>query len=167
MRNVIIMRGPSGCGKSTWIQENAPDAIVVSADHFFEHEISNAEAELTRNPLRKVFDENEHIIEYRFNPTKLGEAHASCLRKFIGLLSSGAANIVVDNTNVHLWEYENYVLLAKQAGCKVRIVEFRPTTIEQLNLCAKRNTHKVPIEYVAKMCYEFEHDETANVQVIV
>ena len=37
MLEAIILRGPAGSGKSTWVEKNCPDAVVVSADHFFIH----------------------------------------------------------------------------------------------------------------------------------
>ncbi len=97
---VIILRGISGSGKTTWIAKNTPEAFVVSADHFF-------------------LDENN---EYRYDATKLQEAHESCYRAFIEALTDKRPLIAVDNTNVALWEITPYNLAARAFGYDVEIL---------------------------------------------
>lgn len=151
MSKVIIMRGPSGCGKGTWIQKHVPEAFVVSADNFFMKPCSYP----TSNP---TFNFHGKMYEYVFDPSKLGEAHAQCMFRFINLIRNPCSNplIVVDNTNIHHWEFEAYISSAKLADYDVQVVAFRPYTIDEIKLCAMRNTHRVPIGVIAKMCYEFE-----------
>ncbi len=143
MKNtVVILRGPSGSGKSTWIKdkyygEQYDDRIVAicSADSFF---VDNQTG------------------EYKFDIYKLGQAHAACLAQFVHVCAGPIEIVIVDNTNIHNWEWTNYELIARALGREVKIVEFRVTTIKQLKLCQQRNTHGVDPATVARMIYEFE-----------
>jgi predicted kinase len=83
---------------------------------------------------------------YCFNPARLGEAHAQCLRRFLGAVSR-KENVVVDNTNTSLLELAPYVSLAQAYRYDLELiyVECSP------ELSAARNTHGVPAETVGKM----------------
>lgn len=126
---VIILRGGSGAGKSTWIKNNHPDAIIVSADDFF------------------MVDG-----EYLFDPAKLGEAHASCLRNFTSLCMDvklaedsldgvGEYPLIVDNTNTSLAEFAGYVSVASAFGHDVEISTFIYDPVDAW----KRNSHGTPL----------------------
>jgi predicted kinase len=138
---VIIMRGASGSGKSTYVAKNFPSAKVVSADKFFE--------------VTTIWEYGRTSVDYRFDPTKLGEAHAWCLNQFIEALYRKEPLIVVDNSNIRIWEFANYVLLARKYGAQVRVLTIEPTQFSALEL-VERNVHKVPIELISKMIATFE-----------
>lgn len=111
---VTILQGISGSGKSTFARTLSAD--VVSADNHF------------------MVDG-----EYRFDPSRLPDAHAECLMTFLACLSSGR-NVVVDNTNTTAVEVAPYYALAQAFGADVEIVRVAcdPAT------AAKRTTHGVP-----------------------
>lgn len=146
-RKVLILRGPSGCGKSTraqHIQDTKkycgwrPFTVrVVSADQFFI---------------------NVDTGEYEFNPLKIGEAHADCLSRFIEILGTASSEtlLIVDNTNIHRWEFHHYVEAARLGGWDVSIEQFVPRSFDDAKLCIKRNQHKVPADVILRMCNEFE-----------
>lgn len=144
MREVIIMRGPAGSGKSTWARKNHPDAVVVSADHFWLVEMADGRQ------------------EYIFNIAQLPEAHQVCLCRFIDVVVAGHKKIVVDNTNIRKWQYRAYAKIARAYGYAVHIVEFRPVSISDIRKCVDRNIHGVPEETVIRMCMEFEEDPDAE-----
>ena len=131
------MQGVSGSGKSTWIRENAPGAIVCSADDYFMIE-----------------------GEYRFDPSKLGEAHKACLRGWIEALNERLVRcvapydscIVCDNTNTSLWELAPYVQTAAALGYEVTVVRCVAPTA----LAASRNLHGVPAGTVEAMACRLE-----------
>lgn len=104
MRTVEILVGPSGSGKSTWAA-NQTAATVVSADHFFE--------------MRGG---------YRFDPAKLGEAHAQCMLRFVEAMVRGVGRsdemVIVDNTNTTPIEVAPYYAVAKAFRCRVVIRRF-------------------------------------------
>ena len=121
---VIIMRGLPGSGKSTYIKNNFPNALVCSADHFFEKD-----------------------GEYNFNPAKLPDAHKACMRTFIKYLSAEAPLIIVDNTNTQLWELSPYVSVAEAFGAEVEILHVK----SDVNTCIDRNVHGVPEKSIKAM----------------
>lgn len=101
---VIILRGISGSGKSTWAKQNAPhDAVIVSADHFF----------IQPNG------------EYVFDPSKLHDAHIDCFRRFLDGIEKKTPTIIVDNTNIHRWEFQPYLLAAQARGYELELITFR------------------------------------------
>lgn len=124
---VVILCGASGSGKSTWASQNYPDAIVVSADHYFIGEDG----------------------EYRFDPSKLGDAHGSCLRHFVKCAQSMITDtVVVDNTNTTTVEIAPYVAVARAYGIEPEIRAWVGSPPEH---ALTRNTHGVPAEVVKAM----------------
>lgn len=129
---VTILQGIPGAGKSSLIPfKNSLNVNkrVVSADAYF----TDAEG------------------NYRFDPTKLPQAHARCLREYTTLLtllnSEPQAEIVVDNTNTTVAEVAPYYALAQAYGYAVRIV-YLPCYPE---VAAARNLHGVTREGCERM----------------
>lgn len=126
MKKVIILRGLPGSGKSTLgkqlaseIQKAGNSVEIVSADKFF-YELGGG--------------------EYKFDPSKIGNAHSSCFRKFIEALQSGVNLIVVDNTNTSGIEISPYKLAADAFDYEVEIRQVESDPEESF----KRNLHGVP-----------------------
>lgn len=145
---VIIERGIPGSGKSTHAKANAssPEYICSADDHFI----------------------NKEGV-YEFKAHELPQAHAKCLKKFIGLVHQhsgpdlvGGRNtvIVVDNTNLRRAEFEAYVKVAEIGDCDVEFSEFVPPRDETLGdyvrLCASRNAHGVSPNQCMRMASVFE-----------
>lgn len=122
---IYLMQGVPGSGKSTWARTNLKNPVVCSADDYF----------LDRHGV------------YHFDPTKLGKAHASCMRKFIEALINKKREIVVDNTNTTVMEMAPYYLAAQAYDRSVTIVHF---DIDP-RIAAARNTHGVPAAAVERM----------------
>lgn len=155
MKKVIILRGLPGCGKSRYAEKLKKEngvCIVCSTDDYFMVD------DLSQGIMR-----GEVPMVYRFDPTKLVEYHQRCLNFFLGSLRHGCSLIIVDNTNIHKWEYCNYEEAALLAGYEVEIVEFHATTIEQVMICARRNSHGVPADVIARHAINFEPDVRATV----
>jgi hypothetical protein len=147
MKKVVILRGVSGSGKSRYACEavaGIDPARICSADQYF-----------------------EHGGRYYFDPMKLPEAHNFCFGRFLEALTDGYPLIVVDNTNSHHWEYENYEKAAKLAGYKAEIVEVQASTVDEIRLCFDRNTHGVPRDIIARMAVDFEPDERAKIIPVI
>lgn len=120
MSKVTILRGVSGSGKSTYAATNYPGALVVSADSFF-----------------------AFVDGYKFDPTKLSEAHGLCLRGFVDAAQRGR-NVVVDNTNITVEEIAPYYAIAEAYGREVEIVTFDVP----ISIAHARNIHNVPLAKV-------------------
>ena len=89
---------------------------------------------------------------YLFDPKKLPQAHQVCMRKFLDATAARKPLIAVDNTAISLWECSPYVSVAEALGYAVEIVRVDA----DLEICAARNTHNVPIEAVRRMAARFE-----------
>lgn len=133
---VVIMRGISGSGKSTYarqIHDLWGPGRIVSADDFFMKDGS-----------------------YRFDPSGIGEAHAVCLGKFLMHLQNRVPLVIVDNTNIRLWEFNNYLKLARWFEYKTEILTTMGFSGELIPLYHSRNVHGVPREIVASQFDNYE-----------
>ena len=59
-------------------------------------------------------------------------------------MKKGTNLIVIDNTNIKLWEMKKYVLEAEKYGYKIEIVETETPWAWNYKQCAKKNSHGVP-----------------------
>lgn len=137
--DVKIISGVSGAGKSSWIrgQDWSDNASVHSADSFFMKEGT-----------------------YKFDASKLGDAHGACLRSFIhgcragwryqetGMLDRVEPPIeVVDNTNLSSEEIAPYYSVAKAYGYEVTLITLRVPS----DMAAMRNQHGVSLSTIKNM----------------
>jgi predicted kinase len=104
---VIILRGISGAGKSTYCATLKGRVEVVSANKYF-------------------ISADDKV--YRFDPSRLNEAHAYCMREYLFYCSGGAEGeeidyLVVDNTNSTPTEIAPYILVAAAYNLKVEVVQ--------------------------------------------
>jgi predicted kinase len=124
MMKVIVMQAISGGGKTTWIRNNYPEAVVTSADHFF-----------------------EKTGEYDFVPQKLPEAHGECFRDYIGYISAPGprtGTVIVDNTGTSIAELAPYCAAALAYGHELEIVSLDCDP----KVAHARNVHGVPLAAV-------------------
>ena len=132
-KKLYIVRGLPGSGKSTFAEALVgADFLVCEADKYF------------------MVDG-----EYRFDGSKLKEAHESCRNLVETYMKDSLVNdqwyreIAVSNTFTQEWEMQPYIDLAKQYGYMVFtvIVENRHGGVNQ---------HGVPDEVLTKMKDRFE-----------
>jgi predicted kinase len=122
--NLYLLRGLPGAGKST-IGKNLK-SINFEADEYF---IKNG--------------------VYKFDPTKIKDAHKWCQNKVKNCMIEGIKDISVSNTFTQEWEMQAYVDMASDYGYMVFsiIVE---------NRHGGKNVHNVPTETLEKMKNRFE-----------
>ena len=132
MKNLYIVRGLPGSGKSTFAKSIAKPYQVFEADQYF---MKNG--------------------KYKFNPTKLKEAHNDCKNRVARRMRENLFNslffnnIVVSNTFTQDWEMKFYRNIAKRYGYKVHtiVVENRHEGV---------NIHGVPEDKLQVMEDRFE-----------
>lgn len=140
-KKVIIMIGVSGSGKSTAVAKMERSVLVCSADLYMTFE-----------------------GVYRFDSSKLSQAHNSCIQQFITYMQmtwGDRYDVVVDNTNCNYEHVATYYNIARAYGYPV---EFRVTNtcnmsrIEQyFDVCAKRNVHGVSAHTIANQFYKMRN----------
>ena len=123
MKELILLRGLPGSGKSTLAKLICNQH--VEADMFFMED-----------------------GEYKFDATKLRQAHEWCRNKTEAWMKKGY-NVVVANTFTQEWEMDAYYGVAEQYGYRVSslIVENRHMGI---------NEHGVPADKLEQMKNRFE-----------
>lgn len=123
MKELILLRGLPGSGKSTLA--NLICNQYVEADMFFMQD-----------------------GEYKFEASKLKQAHAWCQDKTEAWMRNGY-NVVVSNTFTQEWEMDAYYKLAEKYGYRVHslIVENRHDGL---------NKHGVPADKLEQMKNRFE-----------
>jgi len=127
---VIVLSGISGSGKSTLARKLWNDlepghyCKVVSADDYF---------------MVKGEDGTE---TYKFDPTKLTNAHGECYKKYLDVLyfERGFYDLlIVDNTNLSVEEISPYMLAASAFGVEAEVM----TLQVPLDVAQGRNVHGV------------------------
>ena len=89
-RIVVIMRGVPGSGKSFLAKKLQGNGVVLSTDDFF----------------------NNHLGQYVFDARKLSEAHDWNQRRAEREIKAGTNPVIIDNTNLEVWEMQPYVCMA-------------------------------------------------------
>jgi predicted kinase len=123
MKELFLLRGLPGAGKSTLAKSLG--GMQIEADKYF-------------------MDGDE----YKFDPSKLKEAHAWC-QNAVSVWMKSQDKIIVSNTFTQEWEMQPYYDLAEKYGYRVYslIVENRHGGV---------NEHGVPQETLDKMKNRFE-----------
>ena len=124
MRQLVLLRGLPGAGKSTFA--NLLGGIHVEADQYFMQD-----------------------GEYKFDASKLKQAHNWCKLRVEHSMEDGADKITVSNTFTQEWEMDAYFELAEKYGYQTfcLIVENRHDS---------KNIHGCPDDKIEQMRNRFE-----------
>jgi len=115
-KNLILLRGLPGSGKSTLAKLLVDkDYCHKEADMFFVDSDGN----------------------YKFNPSKIKDAHSWCQQEVEFLLKYDHSPVVVSNTFTQEWEMDAYYKMAEDFG-------YRVTSIITENRHGGKNEHGVP-----------------------
>lgn len=125
-KNTIIMQGLPGSGKSTFVNKLLEHfkGEVCSADYYFESEDG-----------------------YNFDKSLIEEAHRFCGNKFVEHVMKNVNLIIVDNTNLNIWEMHPYVWLSKLRSRRCIIIRM----VCDLQKSIERNIHNVPVSTLSHM----------------
>jgi len=59
-------------------------------------------------------------------------------------MKKGVSPVVVDNTNIKLWEMKKYIIEAEKLGYAIEVKESDTPWAFNYKQCAKKNSHSVP-----------------------
>jgi predicted kinase len=122
---LFIVRGLPGSGKSTFAKQLTSN--VFEADHFF-------------------YDEN---CVYKFDPSKIKDAHQDCQDNVRYAMESNIPKIAVSNTFTQEWEMSPYFILAEKYGYSI-------FTVVVENRHGGKNVHGVPDDKLEIMKERFQ-----------
>jgi tRNA uridine 5-carbamoylmethylation protein Kti12 len=137
---VRLFRGLPGAGKTTAAREwlaRMGGGVLLEADQFFTIE-----------------------GEYRFDPTRVAEAHTWTQQNLIRALDRGARHIAVANTFTQSWELDPYLGIIRAYGQRAgHTIGWKVITVRShlpLAELAARNVHGVPLETIQRMADRWE-----------
>lgn len=128
---MYIIRGLPGTGKTTLGETLCPGRCYAADDYFYQDG------------------------EYRFDPSLLGEAHASCQARVRAALEGGK-DVAVANTFTQEWEWQPYLEMAKEIGVRVSMISLYDQGLSLAEL-EKRNVHGVPLAALEAMKNRYQH----------
>lgn len=132
---ILIMRGFSGSGKSTLAAQLAAETqgtVICSADDFM------------------------YVGgKYEWKKEKLPWAHGQCKTKARKACEDKAPLVIIDNTNLSSRDRRPYVALAEEFGYSVEVRQVGDFSEEFARVCAERNKHGVPLEFLLKLAQRF------------
>jgi predicted kinase len=123
MKELFLLRGLPGAGKTTLAKSLS--GLHLEADQYFMED-----------------------GEYKFDASKLKEAHAWCQNAVRVWMTNSVEKIVVSNTFTQTWEMDYYFELAKEHG-------YRVYSLVVENRHGGENVHNVPTEKVEQMRSRF------------
>lgn len=132
---MFVMRGFPGSGKTTLAEILAylyPGAVICSADHFF---------------LRNG--------SFHWNPKRWKDAHLACQKRAEEACQSGKV-IIVDNSNIKVWEMQFYLNLANDFSYITVLVEPKTSWRKELDQLAARTVHDVTSEFIRRKMEEYQ-----------
>lgn len=148
-RILICMRGAPGSGKS-YLAHSIIDKTMHGdyANHIFSTD------DFFLNPRTK---------RYCFDRSRLSEAHDTNQNRVAQRAMNGWSPIIVDNTNMQLWEMFPYFREATRNGYIIKILEPKTPWRISVGKLAQRNKHNVDQETIARMLEKYEPGSVQDV----
>lgn len=148
-RLLICMRGAPGSGKS-----HLACAII----------------DATRNGdyANHIFSTDQYFIdvrtnEYRYDPTRLHEAHQWNKARVAERVSRGWSPIIVDNTNMQFRDMTSYFHMAVRQKYLIHILEPNTPWRTASDELAQRNSHSVGQEKIVQMLQKYQNGTVEDV----
>ncbi|CAG9133565.1 unnamed protein product [Plutella xylostella] len=152
-RILIIMRGPSGSGKSYLARQIIDEIIRPNDGNYQKHIFSTDDFFYVRG-------------NYEYNKSRLSEAHDWNHNRVRMAARQGLSPIIVDNTNIAIWETQPYVTYGVGEGYYIEVIEPKtPWAKSAYELC-KRNSHNVPLVNIRRMLENFQYHNVTGQQLI-
>lgn len=139
---MVIMRGVPGSGKSYLARK----IIDQTMNGDYENHIFSSDD----------FFLNRRTGRYVYNRELIGQAHEFNQSRVAQRALSGWSPIIIDNTNVKLWEMFPYVNEGVRYGYTIKILEPNTSWSKSAGKLAMKNEHNVPKDKIERMLNDFE-----------
>jgi len=135
---VYFMRGPPGCGKSTAARRILARHLSAQGIRLTPQASKAAFLPIYRAFIHSTNDFSMKFTEtgdaeYQYNPAFLQENHARNRVRTEAAMRLCLTPLIIDNTNIELWEMRDYIKLADQFHYEVRIIDPLSLDSEALN----------------------------------
>lgn len=148
-RVFIIMRGAPGSGKSNLAKKVLEMTVGSGIDIYKTH----------------IFSADDFFIvrgQYQFQKSLLPEAHARTQNHVSVAANDGVSPIIVDNTNIELWEMEPYARNAIKNGYFLDVLEPNTAWAKNAHQLSKMNIHNVPKATISRMLNNYQEGITGE-----
>ncbi|XP_037932505.1 uncharacterized protein LOC119667287, partial [Teleopsis dalmanni] len=142
---MVLMRGAPGSGKSTIANAIVERSVPLEGNYKLEDFVFSTD---------DFFYDN--IGQYKWVPNRLEDAHVFNQKRVEQKAALGWSPIIVDNTNIKLWEMLPYVQTAVRHGYILEIIESRTPWSNSAGKLAMRNVHGVPRDTIQSMLLKYE-----------
>jgi tRNA uridine 5-carbamoylmethylation protein Kti12 len=147
-KRIIIMRGPPGAGKTTLANK-----IQVAVSEREAYRLTHYRCGIaSMDHFRYVMGAGQYRYEKEMN----SKCAAVCFGEFLMMVNEGYDWIIIDNTNIYLKSYADYIRANKVMKYGYTIQQCVVTA--DINLCVHRNTHNVPRASIEGMLVDFQKD---------
>lgn len=149
-RTLILMRGVPGSGKSYLARQLVDMMIGASPNSYETHILTTDDYFMVRG-------------QYQYNKYQLSNAHSWNQNRARNAFTMGLSPVIIDNTNIELWEMAPYMKEGVNNGYIIQVVE--PTTqwAKNANILAKRNLHNVPLVNIKRMLDNYRDGVTGTI----
>lgn len=145
-RILIFMRGLPGSGKS----------------HLA---MSLMENLVTENSKSHIFSTDDYFMvrgRYHYDLQKLHFAHRWNQERVKRACTQGLSPIIVDNTNIEIWEMQPYLLDGLQNGYIIEVIEMNTPWAKKPNQLFRKNKHGVPLITIKKKLANYSEGMTGD-----
>ncbi|VVC91409.1 unnamed protein product, partial [Leptidea sinapis] len=142
-RLLLIMRGAPGSGKSFKARELVQMTVGSVNESYHRH----------------VFSTDDFFMcggVYKFDKMNLHDAHLWNQNKAFEAMSKGFSPVIIDNTNIHIWDIEPYVKNGVKNGYLIYIVEPDTPWAKNAQRLFQKNCHNVPLHSIQRMLDNYE-----------
>ncbi|KAI5636254.1 AAA domain-containing protein [Phthorimaea operculella] len=142
-RILILMRGLSGSGKTYLARQIVDILIGPTPVNYNTHIFSTDDFFMVRG-------------QYQFQQYRLGEAHDWNQNRVREALRRGLSPVIVDNTNIEIWEMEPYVREGVRNGYIIEVVEPNTPWARKAHQLLKKTAHMVPMSTIKRKLESYQ-----------
>lgn len=147
-KTVIFLRGLPGSGKSTLARWIVDSTVSPAHRRDYKQYIYSADDYFARNGM------------YMYNPLQITDAHQWSQRRAYDAMRSGVSPVIIDNTNIQMWQLRPYAMMAMEFTYIIEVLEPSTPWAFNDNELARRTIHGVPQMKLKEMLASYEKNIT-------